>query len=453
MAHAGELPEYVSDDSEDETSTKPVVGGGHARVGGASATFADFCLKPQITKAITAAGFEQPSKIQEEAIPEAHAGNDIIAQAKSGMGKTAVFVLVTLDRYDPTENPGQVYCVVVEPTKELVQQVVLEYKRFSPFMDGGISVMSITGGESIKEQSEKLKSSPPAIIVATPGRLSDLVDKGAIDLSKIKFFVIDEVDKVLEKADMRQNVQQIFFKTPKNKQTLCLSATLAPDMLKIVKKFVKASHKEILLESDKLTLVGLKQYKCELTEKEKNRKLVDILDFLDFNQVVVFVSTKDRARALTVLLNESKFPCIELSGRLSTHDRTEAYNKFKTNQVKILVTTDVCARGVDVAKVNIVINYDFPSSHEDKDPSASAAATPQDPVSIAADTYLHRVGRAGRFGNRGLAVSFLSSELDRKVFDCVQARFKTKIEELPEEIDTSSYMPTAGVAGGSEFLG
>ena len=145
------------------------------------------------------------------------------------------------------------------------------------------------------------------------------------------------------------------------------------------------------------------------------------------------------------------------------------------------MTTDVCARGVDVAKVNIVINYDFPSSHEDKDPSAASAAAPQDPVSIAADTYLHRVGRAGRFGNRGLAVSFLSSELDRKVcpqitdfllvfkvdsfiltfkfvtstqvFDCVQARFKTKIEELPEEIDTSSYMPTAGVSGGSEFLG
>ena len=199
MAHAGELPEYVSD--EDDLPTSAVVGGGHARVGGASATFADFCLKPQITKAITAAGFEQPSKIQEEAIPEAHAGNDIIAQAKSGMGKTAVFVLVTLDRYDPSENPGHVYCVVVEPTKELVQQVVLEYKRFSPFMDGGgVSVMSITGGESIKEQSEKLKTSPPAIIVATPGRLSDLVDKGAVDLSKIKFFVIDEVDKVLEKA-------------------------------------------------------------------------------------------------------------------------------------------------------------------------------------------------------------------------------------------------------------
>jgi len=162
---------------------------------------------------------------------------------------------------------------------------------------------------------------------------------------------------------------------------------------------------------------------------------------------------------------------------------TEAYNKFKTNQVKILVTTDVCARGVDVAKVNIVINYDFPSSHEDKDASAVASSTPQDPVSIAADTYLHRVGRAGRFGNRGLAVSFLSSELDRKVlltrrlfffcaqhcfllyftcvfhlnfwqvFECVQARFKTKIEELPEEIDTSSYMPRAGVVGGSEFLG
>ena len=198
MAHAGELPEYVSEEEDDMPTA--VVGGG-AKVGGASATFADFCLKPQITKAITAAGFEQPSKIQEEAIPEAHAGNDIIAQAKSGMGKTAVFVLVTLDRYDPNENPGHVYCVVIEPTKELVQQVVLEYKRFSPFMDGGgISVVSITGGENIKEQTEKLKASPPAIIVATPGRMADLVEKGAIDLSKLKFFVVDEVDKVLEKA-------------------------------------------------------------------------------------------------------------------------------------------------------------------------------------------------------------------------------------------------------------
>jgi len=292
--------------------------------------------------------------------------------------------------------------------------------------------MSIYGGVDLRTQKQTLRDEPPHIIVACPGRLHQLVMDGTIKLGGIKLFVIDEVDKVLEKADMRQHVQEIFMKTPRVKQTMCFSATLSGDMRTTVNKFVQ-NPRMILLEEDKLTLHGLRQFYVKIDEGAKTRKLMDLMDALDFNQVMIFVKTTQRAHSLNKLLEDCKFPSTALHGDMRSEDRIATYNKFKKFEKRIMVCTDLGARGIDIEKVNIVFNYDFP------------AVNVQSERINAADTYLHRVGRAGRFGNRGLAISFVSSEEDEAVFALVQDRFKVKVEELPDEIDTSSYLPRPGV--------
>jgi ATP-dependent RNA helicase UAP56/SUB2 len=421
-----DLPQYDSDsDKEEEATTgKPQQTAGH--ISTTAASFRDFLLKPEILRAINDCAFEHPSKVQEEAIPDGLAGNDIVAQAKSGMGKTAVFVVVTLERI--TAEDG-LQCVVIVHTRELAYQVAKEFERFKAYLEG-ITVHSIYGGVAMPAQQKQLKDDPPHVIVACPGRLKVLIQQKAVSLNNLKIFVIDEVDKVLEKADMRQDVQEIFYKTPKAKQTMCFSATLPPEIRGTVMKFVR-NPKEIFIDMDKLTLHGLSQFYIKLEENQKTRKLTDLMDILEFNQVVIFVRDKKRCHSLNKILQESKFPSIELHSDMQAEDRIATYNKFKKFEARIMVTTDLGARGLDIERVNIVFNYDFP---------------------IEADTYMHRVGRAGRFGNKGMAVSFVSTTADpagkvndEEVFEKVQSRFAVKIEPLPEEIDLTSYMPKAGV--------
>jgi len=189
--------------------------------------------------------------------------------------------------------------------------------------------------------------------------------------------------------------------------------------------------KVILIDFDKLTLHGLRQYYINLEENQKTRKLTDLMDILEFNQVVIFVRDQRRAQSLNKILVESKFPSVCLHSSMPTDQRIATYNKFKKFESRILVTTDLAARGLDIERVNIVFNYDFP---------------------VEPDTYLHRVGRAGRFGNKGMAISFISTTVDPAgkindgdVFSQVQARFATKVLPLPDEIDLTSYMPKPGV--------
>jgi len=421
-----DLPQYDSDSDKEEeaTSAKGQQTAGH--IATTAASFRDFLLKPEILRAINDCAFEHPSKVQEEAIPDGLAGNDIVAQAKSGMGKTAVFVVVTLERI--TAEDG-LQCVVIVHTRELAYQVAKEFERFKAYLEG-ITVHSVYGGVALPAQEKQLKDDPPHIIVACPGRLKVLIQKKAVNMNNLKIFVIDEVDKVLEKPDMRQDVQEIFYKTPKAKQTMVFSATLPPEIRGTVMKFVR-NPKEIFIDMDKLTLHGLSQFYIKLEENQKTRKLTDLMDILEFNQVVIFVRDKKRCHSLNKILQESKFPSIELHSDMSAEDRISTYNKFKKFEARIMVTTDLGARGLDIERVNIVFNYDFP---------------------IEADTYMHRVGRAGRFGNKGMAISFVSTTADpagkvndEEIFEKVQSRFAVKIEPLPEEIDLTSYMPKAGV--------
>merc|ERR1712032_1129970 len=240
-----------------------------------------------------------------------------------------------------------------------------------------------------------------------------------LKLDKLTQFVLDECDKCLDKLDMRKDVQQIFIETPKKKQVMMFSATMSAETRTLCKKFMQDPHEIRVDEESKLTLHGLLQYYCKLTEKEKNRKLNDLLDALEFNQVVIFVKSVQRATALDKLLVECNFPSISIHSGLNQEDRIARYKQFKDFQKRILVSTDLFGRGIDIERVNIVVNYDMPDD---------------------SDTYLHRVARAGRFGTKGLAITFVSDEKDAKILNEVQERFEVNITELPDEIDISSYI-------------
>jgi len=386
-------------------------------VGIHSTGFRDFLLKPELLRSIVDCGFEHPSEVQHECIPQAILGMDVICQAKSGMGKTAVFVLAVLQQLEPV--PGEVGALILCHTRELAYQIKHEFERFSAYLPS-VNVSVIFGGVNIKQQKAELKEKPPSIIVATPGRCKALAKDGDISLKQCGHFILDECDKMLEQLDMRSDVQEIFKMTPHDKQVMMFSATLSKEIRPVCKKFMNDPMEIYVDDETKLTLHGLVQHYIKLTEAEKNRKLNDLLDALMFNQVVIFVKSVQRCTYLDKLLTECNFPSIAIHRGMSQEERLARYKSFKEGNKRILVATDLVARGIDIERVNIVINYDMPDG---------------------ADTYLHRVGRAGRFGTKGLAITFLSSDEDTAVLDAVHARFEVEIKELPEQIDTSTYMP------------
>ncbi|KAK9414257.1 putative ATP-dependent RNA helicase SUB2 [Seiridium unicorne] len=427
-------------------------------VGIHSTGFRDFLLKPEILRAITDCGFEHPSEdhnngyaammggpcrcpssftsyayhyweplsdirslptVQQTCIPQALLGGDIICQAKSGLGKTAVFVLTTLQQVEPVA--GECSVLVMCHTRELAFQIRNEYNRFSKYMPD-IKTGVFYGGTPIAKDAEVLKNKEthPHIIVGTPGRLQALIRDKYLRLGSVRIFVLDECDKMLDQIDMRRDVQEIFRATPQQKQVMMFSATLSEEVKPICKKFMQNPTEHYVDEDTKLTLHGLQQYYIKLDEKEKNRKLNELLDELQFNQVIIFVKSTLRATELDKLLRECNFPSIAVHSGVSQEERIKRYKEFKDFNKRICVATDVFGRGIDIERINLAINYD---------------------LSADADSYLHRVGRAGRFGTKGLAISFVSSEQDQEVLKAIEKRFEVALPEFPKEgIDASTYM-------------
>lgn len=226
-------------------------------------------------------------------------GVDVLCQAKSGMGKTAVFVLSVLNRIDKDADP--ISALILCHTRELAYQIEKEFKRFNKYLTATKTAV-IYGGMSINEQEKMLSKDPPQIIVGTPGRISTLIKRKTLDLKNIKFFILDECDKMLQQLDMRADVQQIFKVTPHEKQVMMFSATLANEIRPVCKKFMKKVFEIFIDNESKLTLYGLQQHYVKLEESTKNRKLNDLLDALIFNQVIIFVRNVVRATQLDIIL-------------------------------------------------------------------------------------------------------------------------------------------------------
>merc|ERR1719375_525283 len=352
------------------------------------------------------------------------------------MGKTAVFVLACIQMCLQTEadlaTPG-VRVLVLAHCRELAYQIQTEFVRFAKHVKE-LKIAAVFGGTPIEKDREMLKKECPHILCGTPGRVLGLLrDKDSLKLESLAHMVIDECDQCIDNLSLRRDVQQIFIKTPKKKQVMMFSATIGAETRMICKKFMQGPH-EIFVESEKkLTLDGLLQYFVKVTEKQKIKRLIDLLDTLEFNQVVIFTKSVKRALALDGLLRESNFPSMTLHAipkdfghKVKSGDppgpndgRIERLKQFKAFQKRILVATDLFGRGMDVERVNIVINFDM---------SADDTA------------YLHRVGRAGRFGTKGLTISFVASDEDTACLAKVQDRFEVNIGEMPATIDTTSYL-------------
>ena len=395
--------------------------------------FKDFCLKAELMRAIQENGFEHPSEVQHQALPKAMLGNDILAQAKAGMGKTAVFVFALLEQLEKSDSKD-VQAVVLVHTRELAHQIEREFKRFNKYLHHATTACFF-GSVQIEENIKTLKKDKPAVVVGTPGRMGELVRQKHLKLGAVKWFVLDEFDQCLSDIKMRRDVQQVFMACPRQKQVMMFSATMTPELHAAAQKFLNNPTQILVDSQSKLTLHGLTQYFMPIEESKKLGALCNLLDHVEFNQVIVFVSSVERCEALNIQLRNQKFPSSAIHSAMAQSERLKVYESCKSNTTRIVCATDLFGRGIDIDKINFVVQFDMAS----------------DP-----DSYLHRVGRAGRFGTKGVTVALITQDQkevkrggekreykDTDVMKQVQERFELQVSELTDiekQLDPKQYM-------------
>lgn len=369
----------------------------------AAASFNDFNLREELARAITENGFERPSDVQTTAIPYCLERRDVRVQAKSGKGKTCIFVLSVLNMLEVGPGPTPVKCLVLCNTRELAIQITDEFKRFSKHLPD-VRVLTLIGKVPINQQIKQLKAQENAVVVGTIGRVADLVRRKELKLDELEFLVIDEADQLIMGEENREPLADILA-AKKECQTMIFSATFSDEARESTAKILREGFREVTIDDKELILHGLVQHYMQLSESEKLPKTIEFLK-LKFTQAVIFCRTVDRANALSEYLNSEGVENRAFVSRMSNASREELYRAFKKKDVRVIVCTDIFQRGVDFEGVNLVIHYDMPDK---------------------TDSYLHRSGRAGRFETNGLVVSFVSSEDDQKVLQEIQDRFVVKI--------------------------
>lgn len=349
-------------------------------------TFNDLQLNSSILKAIQEAGYEKPTPIQAKAIPMIRRGVDIRAAARTGTGKTAAFLLPSLERLvepSPIEGIGPRILILV-PTRELAMQVAEESKKYSKFLRRAKTVC-IYGGAPYPPQRKDLMR-PHEILVATPGRLMDFMEQGRVDFSRLEVFILDEADRMLDMGFIKP-VEEIAAATPSSRQTLLFSATLKGAVINLSKHLLKNPEEiEIVPEKEEHNHIEQRLHNVDNVD-HKHRLLDHILDDPTLNQIIIFTSTKIFADRLVDKLIGDGRAAAALHGDMNQRKRTQTIGRLRSGKIQILVATDVAARGIDVQTISHVVNFDLPNSAED---------------------YVHRIGRTGRAGASGVALSFVS---------------------------------------------
>lgn len=371
-------------------------------------SFDDMDLKETLLRGIYGYGFEKPSAIQQRAIMPCIEGKDVIAQAQSGTGKTATFAIAILQTIKAELNCPQ--ALVIAPTRELAHQIQKVVMALGDYE--GILCHACIGGTSVRMDIQALDGEKkPHIVVGTPGRVFDMINRGFLNPSRVSMFVLDEADEMLSRG-FKEQIYDIFRRMPATIQVILLSATMPSDVLEVTKRFMPDPIR-ILVKKEELTLEGIQQFYVFVEREEwKLDTLCDIYETLTITQAVIFLNTRRKVDWLTTRLQERDFTVSSLHGDMEQAGRDLIMREFRSGSSRVLITTDLLARGIDVQQVSLVINYDLPSNREN---------------------YIHRIGRGGRFGRKGVAINFITED-DRRTLKDIETFYHTKIEEMPMNV-------------------
>ena len=364
-------------------------------------TFADLGLKAPILEALNDLGYEKPSPIQAECIPHLLSGRDVLGMAQTGSGKTAAFSLPLLNNIDPDLRAPQI--LVLAPTRELAVQVAEAMTEFSKHMRG-VNVVALYGGQRYDVQLRALRQGPQ-IVVGTPGRLLDHLKRGTLDLSKLSGLVLDEADEMLRMGFI-EDVETIMAQLPDGHQTALFSATMPEAIRRITRRFMKEPQ-EVRIQSSVTTRPDISQSYWSVYGMRKNEALVRFLEAEDFDAAIIFVRTKNATLEVAEALERSGYNSAALNGDMNQALREQTLERLKDGRLDILIATDVAARGLDVERISLVVNYDIPMDSE---------------------SYVHRIGRTGRAGRAGRALLFVENR-ERRLLRNIERTMKLTIPE------------------------
>ncbi|KAH7827475.1 putative DEAD-box ATP-dependent RNA helicase 6 [Monocercomonoides exilis] len=382
--------------TEDVTSTK-----GHS--------FEDYGLKTELLKGIFAMGFEKPSPVQEESIPVALLGRNVLARAKNGTGKTGAFLVPVLEKIDQTKK--YIQALIIVPTRELAIQTLHIAQEMSKFM--GIKAQMVTGGTALRDDILQLKE-PGQLLIATAGRILDMTKRGVADLHQCTTLVLDEADKLLT-SEFQVIIEEILDHFPPKRQILLFSATFPMTVKSFSDRYMTEAHEVNLMEE--LTLLGVTQYYAFVEERHKVACLDALFSKLNINQAMIFCNSVQRVVLLAKKITDMGHSCYYIHAQMPQSQRNRVFHDFKNGVGRNLVCSDLLTRGIDIQSVNVVINFDMPKTSE---------------------TYLHRIGRSGRFGHLGIAINLITYD-DRHIMYQIEKELGTEIKPIPTVIPPELY--------------
>ncbi|XP_057766817.1 eukaryotic initiation factor 4A-3-like [Salvia miltiorrhiza] len=369
-------------------------------------SFDEMGIKEELLRGIYNYGFEKPSAIQQRAVLPIISHRDVIAQAQSGTGKTSMIALAVCQIVDTKSS--EVQALILSPTRELASQTEKVILAIGDYIN--VQAHACVGGKSVGEDIRKLEHGVQ-VVSGTPGRVCDMIKRRTLRTRSIKILILDESDEMLSRG-FKDQIYDVYRYLPPDLQVVLISATLPNEILEITSKFM-TDPVRILVKRDELTLEGIKQFFVAVEREEwKFDTLCDLYDTLTITQAVIFCNTKRKVDWLTAKMRENNFTVSSMHGDMPQKERDAIMGEFRSGQTRVLITTDVWARGLDVQQVSLVINYDLPNNRE---------------------LYIHRIGRSGRFGRKGVAINFVKSD-DIKILRDIEQYYSTQIDEMPMNV-------------------
>uniref|UniRef100_A0A158R596 RNA helicase n=1 Tax=Syphacia muris TaxID=451379 RepID=A0A158R596_9BILA len=372
--------------------------------------FEDFCLKRDLLMGIFEKGWEKPSPIQEASIAIALSGQDILARAKNGTGKTGAYSIPCIEKINP--ELSKIQALIIVPTRELALQTSQICIELSKHLK--LKVMVTTGGTDLRDDIMRLNG-VVHLIVATPGRILDLMNKGVAVMSDCSILVLDEADKLLSQ-DFQGVLDRVIKFLPPERQIMLYSATFPLTVTTFMRKHMRNPYEINLMEE--LTLLGVTQFYAYVQEKQKVHCLNTLFRKLQINQSIIFCNSTQRVELLAKKITELGYSCYYIHSRMAQNHRNRVFHDFRHGNCRNLVCSDLLTRGIDIQAVNVVINFDFPRN---------------------AETYLHRIGRSGRFGHLGIAINLITFD-DRYTLRRIEAELRTHISPIPKTVDPKLYV-------------